>query len=32
MAEQISKLAGQIQILADVITRVTCAHLKRAPR
>ena len=32
MAEQISKLAGQIQVLADVITRVTCSHLARKPR
>jgi hypothetical protein len=31
-AEDISKVAGQIQSLADVITRVTITHLNRRPR
>lgn len=31
-AEQLSKTAGQMQCLADVITRVTINHINRKPR
>jgi hypothetical protein len=31
-AEAISKLAGQIAVLADTLVRVSCAHLNRRPR
>lgn len=31
-AEQISKVASQIQILADTLVRVSVSHLNRRPR
>lgn len=31
-AEQISKVAGQIQILADTLVRVSVSHINRRPR
>lgn len=31
-SEAISKLAGQIQALADTLTRVSIAHINRRPR
>ena len=31
-SEAISKISGQVQVLADVITRVTIAHINRRPR
>lgn len=31
-AEQISKLAGQIAVLADTLVRVSVSHLNRRPR
>ncbi|WP_029581991.1 hypothetical protein [Bradyrhizobium sp. URHD0069] len=31
-AEEISKVSGQIKMMADLITRVTVAHLARRPR
>lgn len=31
-AEAVSKIAGQIQLLADMLARVTIAHVNRRPR
>ena len=31
-AEAISKIAGQLQALADTLTRVSIAHINRRPR
>ncbi|MDB5584845.1 MAG: hypothetical protein JWR80_10021 [Bradyrhizobium sp.] len=31
-SEEVSKIAGQIKMMADTITRVTIGHLNRKPR
>lgn len=31
-SEEVSKIAGQIKMMADTITRVTVGHLNRRPR
>jgi uncharacterized protein YecA (UPF0149 family) len=31
-AEEVAKLASQIQLLADMLARVTIAHINRRPR